>query len=43
MVVIEGNTSAAGSIQGLMVKASECLKNWRDRGLIQQLEEEDAI
>jgi hypothetical protein len=26
-----------------IIEASECLKNWWDRGLIQQLEEEEAI
>ena len=26
-----------------IIKASECLKNWWGRGLIQQLEEEEAI
>jgi hypothetical protein len=26
-----------------IIEASECLKNWWDRGLIQLLEEEEAI
>ena len=26
-----------------IIEASECMKNWWDRGLIQQLEEEEAI
>jgi hypothetical protein len=26
-----------------IIEASECLKNWWDRGLIRQLEEEEAI
>ena len=26
-----------------IIEASECLKNWWERGLIQQLEEEEAI
>jgi hypothetical protein len=26
-----------------IIEVSECLKNWWDRGLIQQLEEEEAI
>ena len=26
-----------------IIEASECLKNWWGRGLIQQLEEEEAI
>jgi hypothetical protein len=27
----------------MSIEASDCLKNWWDRGLIQQLEEEEAI
>jgi hypothetical protein len=26
-----------------IIEASECLKNWWDRGLIRQLEEEEAV
>ena len=36
-------TSERNRLAEEIIEASECLKNWWDRGLIQQLEEEEAI
>ena len=36
-------TSERNRLAEEIIEASACLKNWRGRGLIQQLEEEEAI